>query len=361
MKMPTSLFRRNNLPRKSKSQTSVRWLLRLDRLDDRISPTVSSISASFNNRHIGVGSTVWFNSTLNVNGLGNAPVTIHMTDAAVDSGYFHVDMPDAAVTFSPTATSASTTFDSGLNTWVTVIPSSLRKSAFLDGGSFYAWSALPGGINPVTFSANFTTDTPGVTLKWQWAAAVYSSFSSDYNALGVKPIDGRKANPYHNKDDAGTPENYKSYLVRGARGQGGNNYTGNRTSQVTVHPEYLPLVNTGSLSGYLYVDSSREGFFDPGEEPLSGRIVELTGIDVNGGMVALQTQTNAAGFYQFLNLAPGTYALHVLPDSVYNGVPNASPGTIGGDNSTSYYTTGIQIGSGDEGSQYNFGYYSDFN
>ena len=32
-------------------------------------------------------------------------------------------------------------------------------------------------------------DAPGVTVSWKWAAAVYTSFSTDYNALGVKPVD----------------------------------------------------------------------------------------------------------------------------------------------------------------------------
>jgi hypothetical protein len=36
----------------------------------------------------------------------------------------------------------------------------------------------------------------------------YSNFSADYNALGVKPVDDNKRNPYLNDDHAGTPENF---------------------------------------------------------------------------------------------------------------------------------------------------------
>jgi hypothetical protein len=55
---------------------------------------------------------------------------------------------------------------------------------------------------------------------------VYSSFSPDYNSLGVKPVDDPTASIYLNGDNAGTPENFKQYVTGGARGGGGNNYTG---------------------------------------------------------------------------------------------------------------------------------------
>jgi hypothetical protein len=63
-------------------------------------------------------------------------------------------------------------------------------------------------------------------VNWQWAASVYTSFSSDYNDLGVKPVDDNKASEWQNSDHAGTPENYKSFVVGGATGGGGANYTG---------------------------------------------------------------------------------------------------------------------------------------
>jgi hypothetical protein len=85
---------------------------------------------------------------------------------------------------------------------------------------------LPGGIDPVTISGTFGSDTPGLSFEWKWAAAVYTSFSDDLNAVGVKPIDGNDANPYDNSDHAGTPENFKDSVTGGARGGGGSNWTG---------------------------------------------------------------------------------------------------------------------------------------
>jgi hypothetical protein len=71
-------------------------------------------------------------------------------------------------------------------------------------------------------------------VGWQWAAAVYTSLThfdpnnpTDLNAVGVKAVDDNKADVnYKNSDHAGTPENYLNYVIGGARGGGGNNFTG---------------------------------------------------------------------------------------------------------------------------------------
>ena len=70
-----------------------------------------------------------------------------------------------------------------------------------------------------------SSDTPGVTVNWKWAAAVYTSFSTNNNGLGVKPVDDNQASAYKNSDHAGTPETFKSFVTGGARGGGGSNYT----------------------------------------------------------------------------------------------------------------------------------------
>jgi hypothetical protein len=82
----------------------------------------------------------------------------------------------------------------------------------------------------------FTTDTPGVTVQWQWAAAVYPNFSTGYNTLGVKPVDDNKASQYQNSDHAGTPETFKSFVTGGARGGGGSNYTGSYSATGSTIP-----------------------------------------------------------------------------------------------------------------------------
>jgi hypothetical protein len=83
---------------------------------------------------------------------------------------------------------------------------------FLDGLAYLVPSNFPGGIQNVTWSAAYSTDSPGISFQWQWGAAVYNSFSSTYSSLGVNPVD--------NADLAGTPESYKLALVFGATGAG---------------------------------------------------------------------------------------------------------------------------------------------
>jgi hypothetical protein len=113
---------------------------------------------------------------------------------------------------------------------------------------------FPTGIENVTFSASFTTDTPGVTLQWQWGAAVYnSSFSTTYanssnnNLLGVNPEDGSA--DMHGTDAAGTPEAFKNDVVFGGTGGGLTNYTGYLSTAAGVVPTLAPLsVSPGALS-----------------------------------------------------------------------------------------------------------------
>jgi hypothetical protein len=146
-------------------------------------------------------------------------------------------VPNAFITFDPNATSATTHYDAATNTWFTILPSTgLSGSQFLDALVFPVTTALPGGISNVTWQGDFMTSAPGISVQWQWAAAVYpaANFSTDYNALGVKPTDDNHHSAYLNSDHAGTPENYKSYVLGGATGGGGSNYTGGYSGTAKV-------------------------------------------------------------------------------------------------------------------------------
>ena len=48
----------------------------------------------------------------------------------------------------------------------------------------------PKASNPVTWTGEFFANQTGISIGWQWAAAVYTSFSTNYNSLGVTAIDG---------------------------------------------------------------------------------------------------------------------------------------------------------------------------
>ena len=195
----------------------------------------TSITSNFNGTAINAGKYIWFNSVLKPSGLGSTPVTVRFTGQTITSANFTLSVPDASVTFDPAATTATTAFSGGM--WVTRVPSSgLAGNTFLSGLSYLVPTNLPGGIKNVTWSGTINSDTPGVSVQWKWAAAVYTTFSSDYNAVGVKPVDDTKASIYKNSDHAGTPENFKSFVIGGATGGGGSNYTGSLSGTVSVGP-----------------------------------------------------------------------------------------------------------------------------
>lgn len=70
-------------------------------------------------------------------------------------------------------------------------------------------------------------------MQWQWAAAVYTQFSTNLNSLGVKALHSADLDQYPNGDQAGTPENDKQFATGGARGGGGANATGSYSSTGT--------------------------------------------------------------------------------------------------------------------------------
>jgi len=147
-----------------------------------------------------------------------------------------VAVPGAVITIDPAATQATTTYDTGSGQWETTLPPQWSGNALLSAVELPLTSSVPGGVNPVTWSATFTSDASGLNVNWAWAAAVYTSFSSNYDALGVKPVDDNHISQYQNSDSAGTPENYKTHVTGGARGGGGSNYTGSLSGTTSVTP-----------------------------------------------------------------------------------------------------------------------------
>jgi hypothetical protein len=213
-----------------------RTFLHVESEEGCVLPTTNC--SNFNGTAIPTGRFIWFNSVLKPSNLGAGLVDVLISGAHIDfsaNGHsFSLPVPDAHITFSPAASSASTSFDPIAGRWETIVPAGFTQNVFMTGLAYAVPENLPGGINPVCFAATISTNTAGAKFQWKWGAAVYTQFSTDHGALGVKPIDGNSANPYANSDHAGTPENFKGFVTGGARGGGGSNFTGSYSGTVSA-------------------------------------------------------------------------------------------------------------------------------
>ena len=154
----------------------------------------------------------------------------------------------------------------------------------------------------------------------------------------------------------------------------GTSYTGVPVGANDTGVRYdFPEVRNPSLSGYVYVDTNYNNIRDPGDGPIPGATVEL--LNASGTVVATAT-TDANGAYSFTDLDPlQVYTLRQpLPAGGYINRPLAvnpgliggaacasgcTPGTgVGGDPATTDRISGIDLGSGQDGTVFNFGEYA---
>jgi hypothetical protein len=210
----------------------------------------STDTSNFNGTAINGGTWIWFNANFTASGVPSSGGTVSFTNStiqfAADQDY-NLAVPNAQITFSPSATCATTSFDSITNTWMTTVPVYGSDEIFLSGLAFPvpASFANAGGkvTGNVSWSGTFGSSTGGISFHWKWGAAVYSTFTTDYNALNVKPTHSNSCS-FNNSDHAGTPEGtdstsgkpYKASVIGGARGGGGANFTGSWSGTVSVTP-----------------------------------------------------------------------------------------------------------------------------
>jgi hypothetical protein len=181
------------------------------------------------------GDYILFNSIFKASGVSSTGGTVRLTKSSVqftaNGTAYNLPVPDATITFSPSAAKGTTGFNG--SAWVTTVPTSFGDDVFFSGFAFLVPAAgLPGGINPVTWTGDITLGSVS-NVQWQWSAAVYTQFSTTYNLLGVKPLHSTSMDNYPNGDQAATPENFKNFVIGGARGGGGANATGSLSATVT--------------------------------------------------------------------------------------------------------------------------------
>ncbi len=91
-----------------------------------------------------------------------------------------------------------------------------------------------------------------------------------------------------------------------------------------VHFDFCE-VPPASISGMVHADTNGNCEFDPGEERLSGVVIQLLNAD---GDVIDQTTTNVAGRYVFDNLPAGTYSIREFtPDGYFDGDEKVGTGS----------------------------------
>ena len=100
------------------------------------------------------------------------------------------------------------------------------------------------------------------------------------------------------------------------------------SSSLGINYNFGELVPAG-ISGFVYVDANNNGVKEPGEAPIPGTTVTLTGTDDLGAISPIVTTTDSTGAYDFTNLRPGTYIITETQPTGFLQGTNAV-GTVGG-------------------------------
>jgi hypothetical protein len=200
------------------------------------SAALSAITSTtdLGNKYNANGVVIWFNSVMRPIGAPmNKPVTICVTQQVISVPHGTetelIEVPNSVITFKPWETQSHTTFPG--SAWAVSVPSSqATRTTFMSGESLPFLDPVR-DIRASTWSGRFSSDTPGITVQWQWGAAAYSQFSEDNNALNVAT--GERTS----SERAGTPVAMKPFVVGdvtdGNRFVGAQSATANVIAEVT--------------------------------------------------------------------------------------------------------------------------------
>jgi hypothetical protein len=199
------------------------------------------------------------------------------------------------------------------------------------------------GIQGVTMTLTGGTGGPvTATTDATGAYAFNNLVPGTYSVAETQP-----ANYLNGTDTAGTkggtvtnvPGNENISAITLASGDAGQNYN---------FGELLPA----SLAGHVYVDTHNDGQLDPGDPPIPGTTLTLTGFS-DQGPVSATTTTASDGTYSFTNLRPGTYGIvETQPANYQEGATTV--GSQGGTGATDTISS-ITLAAGVAGVNNNFG------
>jgi hypothetical protein len=171
--------------------------------------------------------TTWIHAQFKPTGVPTTTSsTVHFTGVSFVLNGISYPMPNSVVNFDPNAPFTSTTTFSGTPgtssaLWTTTInPNSISDENFFVGAAIPVDPAIAGG-GKATIRFTTQTDDAGLSFSWQWSAAVYTFWPSDWNQAMIQAYHG---NGLH-ADTSNNTQVQKS-LIQGPRGGGGSNYTG---------------------------------------------------------------------------------------------------------------------------------------
>ena len=185
--------------------------------------TIANTSWNSFNVPSGKSAVVWFNAHI---GTPSGIPTNTTTQVLFTNGTLTVDgstfnLPTGQMIFDPAHSGPpTTTYNSVTNTWTTTVnPNNLSDELFFDGDAIPVTAALQ-LHSQATVSFTVQSTSSNFAFNWQWSAAVYTFWPTDWNQADILA--------YHHSDHAGTPLNQQvqQSLIQGPRGGGGSNFTG---------------------------------------------------------------------------------------------------------------------------------------
>ena len=124
------------------------------------------------------------------------------------------------------------------------------------------------------------------------------------------------------------------------------------SSHTLVVTNAPPVQDSGSLSGFVWVDFNDDGMVDFNEKTIAGVKIRLIRVEGDEAMLVQEVVTDEQGLYEFLGLQPGDYVIQEVQPSAYlDG--QESLGTLGGLVSNDRFS--LTLLAGENGQNYNFG------
>ncbi|MEO1495700.1 MAG: SdrD B-like domain-containing protein [Planctomycetota bacterium] len=207
-----------------------------------------------------------------------------------------------------------------------VFSADVDEAQFVDGATIDTNALVEGGeFQRSKLSGEFSA--PGfvdLTLNGTYWDAFDDDFDTEEQAAGAT-LDRLPPDAYESADD-------KS----------------DRTAGAVASAAQLELAR---LSGHVYHDADDDGVFDTGESAISGVTLQL--LDASGAPTGVTTTTDAAGFYEFVDLEAGVWGVReTQPTDYLDGKDTA--GTKGG-TVTNDQIAAIPLAYGDRSENNNFG------